>query len=73
MVDIISILFYQTVQALRDLPFPLVAVLPGAETGVELADQLSHHLGLRSNGIEKSLARRNKYIMGETVRSAGRR
>jgi biotin carboxylase len=56
---------------LRDLPFPIIAVIPGAETGVELADLLSSRLGLRSNGIENSLARRNKYIMGETVRNAG--
>jgi len=60
------------VNALRELPFRLLAVIPGAETGVELADQLSFHLGLRTNGIEKSLARRNKYIMGETVRDAGK-
>ena len=46
-------------------------MLPGAETGVELADQLSFRLGLRSNGVEQSLARRNKYVMGETVRNAG--
>jgi hypothetical protein len=47
------------------------AVFPGAETGVELADALSQHLGLRTNGTTLSEARRNKYVMGETVRSAG--
>lgn len=46
-------------------------MLPGAETGVELSDQLSFRLGLRTNGIDKSIARRNKYHMGETVRSTG--
>ena len=56
---------------IRALPFPVVAVLAGAETGVELADRLSHRLGLRSNGEEGSLARRNKFHMGEAVRSAG--
>lgn len=61
----------QTAQSLRDLPYHLVAVIPGAETGVELADQLSFRLNLRTNGVEKSLARRNKYIMGEMVRNAG--
>ena len=61
----------QTINAIKELPFPIRAILPGAETGVELADQLSHRLGLRSNGIAKSLARRNKYHMGEQVRSAG--
>eukprot|EP01034_Spumella_vulgaris_P037707 gene37707-46522_t len=61
----------ETISAIRDLPFPILAVIPGAETGVELADQLSHFMGLRSNGIEGSLARRNKYFMGETVRKTG--
>jgi biotin carboxylase len=49
----------------------LVAILAGAETGVELADRLSSHFGLRTNGTDQSDARRNKYIMGETLRSAG--
>jgi biotin carboxylase len=61
----------QTVEALQDLPFPILAVIPGAETGVELADQLSSRLRLRTNGTAKSVARRNKYYMGETVRAAG--
>jgi hypothetical protein len=38
---------------------------------VELADQLAYRMGLRNNGIAKSLARRNKYHMGENVRAAG--
>lgn len=59
-------------EALQDLPFPILAVIPGAETGVELADQLSSRLGLRSNGTSQSIARRNKYYMGETVRAAGK-
>lgn len=56
---------------MKALPFPIIAVIPGAETGVELADRLSSRLGLRSNGEEGSLARRNKYYMGEKVREAG--
>ena len=56
---------------LRALPLDIVAVIPGAETGVELADSISARMGLRSNGEAKSLARRNKYFMGEAVRSAG--
>ena len=55
------------VQEIKDLPFPVIAVIPGAETGVELADQLSDRLGLRSNGSVGSDARRNKYLMGEKV------
>ena len=47
------------------------AVLAGAETGVELADELSSYLGVRTNGTLLSEARRNKYVMGETIRSAG--
>lgn len=38
---------------------------------MELADRLSARLGLRSNGEAGSLARRNKFLMGEAVRSAG--
>jgi biotin carboxylase len=64
-------MYVQTVNALRALPLPVVAVIPGAETGVELADRLSARMGLRSNGEEGSLARRNKYDMGEKVRAAG--
>ena len=56
---------------LKELPFPILAVIPGAETGVELADRLSHRLKLRSNGEVGSFARRNKYAMGEAVRAAG--
>ena len=51
----------------------IVAVLPGAETGVLLADALSSELGLRSNGLCQSLARRNKYAMGERIRESGLR
>ena len=58
-------------QKLLQLPWPIVAVLPGAETGVLLADQLAHQLGTRSNPLELTLARRNKYFMGEQVRSCG--
>jgi hypothetical protein len=32
-------------QALLELPHPIVGVLPGAETGVELADVLAARLG----------------------------
>jgi biotin carboxylase len=47
------------------------AILPGTETGVELADALSARVGTPSNGVTKSSARRNKYEMIETVRQAG--
>lgn len=47
------------------------AVFPGAELGVRLADSLSDALGLESNIFELSAARRDKYLMGETLRNAG--
>ena len=56
---------------LTDCAVTLAAVLAGTETGVELADQLSETLGLRSNGTKLSEERRNKYAMGEAVRAAG--
>ncbi|CAN0369390.1 unnamed protein product, partial [Laminaria digitata] len=52
---------------LLDLPHPVIAVLAGAETGVELADRLSARMGNRNNGEDLTLARRNKYLMGEQV------
>jgi hypothetical protein len=63
----------QCVQALRALPLPVIAVLAGAETGVEIADRLAHRMGLRGNGEAGSFARRNKYAMGEKVRASGTR
>jgi len=60
------------IRGLNDLPFPIVAVIAGAETGVELADEISERLGLPlSNGTALSEARRNKFVMGETVRASG--
>ena len=49
----------------------MVAVIAGAETGVELADALSEAMRLRTNGTKGSICRRNKYHMGEQVRAAG--
>ncbi|HEV2378153.1 MAG TPA: ATP-grasp domain-containing protein [Streptosporangiaceae bacterium] len=46
-------------------------LIPGMECGVELADQLSEQLGLRTNGTALSPARRDKYRMMETIRAAG--
>ncbi|MEU6973570.1 ATP-grasp domain-containing protein [Kitasatospora aureofaciens] len=52
-------------------PYAPVALLAGAEIGVELADTLSEALGLRTNGTALSPARRDKFRMVETVRAAG--
>jgi len=49
----------------------LRCLVPGTETGVELADTLSEKLGLATNGTKLSSARRDKYEMIETMRRAG--
>lgn len=41
---------------------PIMAIIPGAETGVELADKLATRFGTRNNGESKTEARRNKYV-----------
>lgn len=46
-------------------------VLPGSETGVELADDLAEALRVPGNGTELSAGRRDKGIQQETVRGAG--
>eukprot|EP01038_Epipyxis_sp_PR26KG_P016284 gene16284-22181_t len=56
---------------IQSVSLNIVAVIAGAETGVELADMLSESLNLRTNGTALSEARRNKYVMGETIRAAG--
>lgn len=47
------------------------AVIPGCETGVELADQLADRLGLACNAIALSHARRDKFKMYEACSKAG--
>ncbi|GMI01569.1 hypothetical protein TrLO_g10212 [Triparma laevis f. longispina] len=63
--------FDATVSKLKSLPYPILAILPGAETGVLLADKLADKFETRTNSLYLSNARRNKYIMGETIRRAG--
>ena len=48
-------------------------VLPGGESGVELAETLSDELGLPTNGAMLREARRDKYLMTEAVQSQGLR
>ncbi|WP_344328915.1 ATP-grasp domain-containing protein [Streptomyces macrosporus] len=48
-----------------------VAVVAGGEIGVELADALGEALGLPTNGTALSAARRDKYVMIETIGRAG--
>ncbi|WP_047249268.1 ATP-grasp domain-containing protein [Chromobacterium subtsugae] len=55
----------------QELDAELQEILPGVEPGVLLADQLSHRFQLRSNGIAKSLARRDKSVMADVLSAAG--
>src|SRR5690606_8512410 len=49
-------------------------IVPGCELGVNLADDLSHHFQTKTqNGIEKSDARRNKFLMTELLKLKGLR
>jgi len=50
---------------------PILAIIPGAETGVLLADQLAALYGTRCNGTELASARRDKYKMQEALRATG--
>jgi hypothetical protein len=61
------------IEDIRSVGIPVSAVLAGAEPGVELADALSEGMGLRTNGTASTEVRRNKFAMGEAVRSAGLR
>ena len=61
----------EIIDQIGDLSLFVKAVFAGAETGVELADQLSEAMNLRTNGTAHSEERRNKFAMGEAVRSAG--
>lgn len=59
----------QTIDALR--PNELCCVVPGAETGVELADALSNALGLPSNHSANASARRDKFEMIKALQARG--
>jgi biotin carboxylase len=48
-------------------------VLAGTESGVELADALANGAGLPGNDVRRSAARRDKYLMLETIRAASLR
>jgi carbamoylphosphate synthase large subunit len=48
-------------------------VLVGTEIGVEMADLLSQRLGVLSNGVALSSARRDKFLMAERVSNRGLR
>jgi biotin carboxylase len=48
-------------------------VMPGSESGVELAEKLGNDLGLPTNGVNLCEARRDKYLMAKAVRTGGLR
>lgn len=59
----------ELVELLR--PYGPLAVVPGQESAVRLADRLSEALGVKSNGTALSPARRDKFEMIEALRRAG--
>lgn len=63
----------QTLREIEQNGAPVLAILPGAETGVELAERLASRYGTRCNGEDLIEARRNKYNMQEIVRKSGTR
>ena len=49
----------------------IVGLITGSEPGVEVAEEIAEKLGLPGNGTIGSEARRDKYLMGESIRAAG--
>jgi electron transfer flavoprotein alpha subunit len=62
----------QTLASITGQGSPILAIIPGAETGVELADRLASSYGTRCNGMDLSVARRNKFKMQEVLGAQGR-
>jgi len=60
-----------TCDAVRKLSPMVRDVLCGSEPGVELADELSLALGLRTNGTAQSETRRNKFLQSSAAKKAG--
>ncbi len=61
----------QTLDEIDQEGSPILAIIPGAETGVALAEQLATKFGTRVNHCQMSEARRNKFIMHEALQAAG--
>lgn len=51
--------------------YDVKAILPGCESGVPLADALLQHVDLPKNDFSLTQARRNKYLMIETIKKHG--
>ena len=52
-------------------PLNINGVFAGSEPGVELTDEISEKLGLRTNGTKLSACRRDKYLMQDQLKKAG--
>ena len=61
-----------TLAAITGQGSPVLAILPGAETGVELADRLASAYGTRCNKADLTVARRNKFKMQEVLAEKGK-
>jgi histidinol phosphatase-like enzyme (inositol monophosphatase family) len=60
-----------TINEINSMGTPTV-IIPGSDTGILLADKLADAYKLETANVpELSLARRDKYVMGETIRAAG--
>lgn len=53
------------------LKYDFIGVIAGSETAVPLAESLANALHLPTHPPTKAVARRNKYLMGESLRQAG--
>jgi biotin carboxylase len=64
----------ETAKAIASLPdIEVLAIMPGLEFGVNLSDELCEVLGMRGNRAQSTRLRRDKYLMGEAIRSSGTR
>jgi biotin carboxylase len=61
----------KTIEQISSQGAPVLAIIPGAETGVELADKLAFQYGTRNNGVASTRARRDKHLMQEVIRAKG--
>mmetsp|Transcript_5102 Transcript_5102/g.5800 ORF Transcript_5102/g.5800 Transcript_5102/m.5800 type:complete len:461 (-) Transcript_5102:652-2034(-) len=67
--------YVKTIEQLRQIEkrhmVTISCIIPGSETGVLLAESLAFQFGTPTNPPKLAMARRNKFLMGEAVRSAG--
>lgn len=61
----------EILRKLEALPFSIKAVIAATEGGVELSDEVAHHLKLWHNPMEFSKARRDKGAMRQLLKKSG--